>query len=57
MYKLINSTGTWYDTANVIGMYEQVKGPHNTQHGEARQSAARQGIAGHGTARRCTAEL
>ena len=45
MYKLIHSTGTWYDTANVTGMYELVKVPQSTQDEEARKSAAPHGAA------------
>ena len=45
MYKLINSTGTRYDTANVTGMYKLVKVPQSTQHGQARQSGEPHGAA------------
>ena len=48
MYKLINSTGTWYDTANVTGMYELMKVPQST----ALRSAE---LELQGTARRCVA--
>ena len=35
MYKVIESTGTWDDTANVTGTYKLIKVPQSTQHGKA----------------------
>ena len=59
---IINGTGTWYDTSNITGMYENYskKVQQSTQHGKARQSTTLrsaelelQGIAGHCTALLC----
>ena len=66
MYKLINCTGAWYCTSNVTGVCELVKVPQiAAPHGAALCGASAavrfwtelQGVAGHGTARRCAAEL
>ena len=57
----INSTGTWYDTSNITGMYELVKkyskARNMAKHGKAQRCAllSQSCRASQGTARRCVA--